>query len=135
LWMQERFPLRPEDGVVQKTPCTFDASVWEFLAPLLAGARLILAPPEAHQDPSTLARLIADEGATILQMVPAGLRALLDDPLIERCRTLRRVFCGGGGLNVGLAERAFERPGGGLVHLYGPTEAGIDPPFLVTPRG
>ena len=89
LWMQERFPLGPEDGVIQKTPFTFDAAVWEFFAPLLAGARLILAAPRAHQDPALLARLIADEGATILQMVPTGLRALLDDPGIERCRSLR----------------------------------------------
>jgi len=47
-WMQERFPLREEDRVLQKTPFSFDASVWEFYAPLLAGARLVLAAPGGH---------------------------------------------------------------------------------------
>ena len=134
-WMHERFPLGVDDGVVQKTPCTFDAAVWEFLAPLLAGARLILAPPGAHQDPASLVRLIADEAATILQMVPTGLRALLDDPGIGRCRSLRRLFCGGEALAPGLAERVFERLGVELVNLYGPTEACIDSTFWVCARG
>jgi len=135
LWMQERFPLGPEDGVVQKTPFTFDAAVWEFFAPLLAGARLILAPQGAHQDPASLARLIADEGATILQMVPTGLRAVLDVSGIERCRTLKRIFSGGEVLTPELVERALERLRAELVNLYGPTEACIDSTFWVCERG
>jgi amino acid adenylation domain-containing protein/non-ribosomal peptide synthase protein (TIGR01720 family) len=134
-WMQDVFPLGPADIVVQKTPYTFDASVWEFLAPLVAGARLVLAGPRAHQDPASLARLIADEGITILQMVPTGLRALLDEPGFERCRSLRRIFCGGEALSPDLVERVFERLDVELVNLYGPTEACIDSTFWVCRRG
>jgi len=134
-WMQAVFPLGPADGVVQKTPFTFDASVWEFLAPLIAGARLVLAPPGAHQDPASLARLIADERVTVLQMVPTGLRALLDEPGLESCRSLRRVFCGGEALSPELVERCFERLDAEQVNLYGPTEACIDSTFRVCRRG
>jgi len=135
LWMQERFPLVPEDGVVQKTPFTFDASVWEFFAPLIAGARLVMAPPQAHREPALLARLIAAEKATILQMVPTGLRALLDEPGTGPCGSLRRVFCGGEALTPELAERALERLPAELVNLYGPTEACIDSTFWICERG
>ncbi|HYS77210.1 MAG TPA: amino acid adenylation domain-containing protein, partial [Candidatus Dormibacteraeota bacterium] len=134
-WMQAVFPLGPADGVAQKTPFTFDASVWEFLAPLVAGARLVLAPPGAHQEPASLARLIVDEGVTILQMVPSGLRALLDEPGLARCRSLRRVFCGGEALSPDLVERFLERLDAELVNLYGPTEACIDSTFWVCGRG
>jgi amino acid adenylation domain-containing protein/non-ribosomal peptide synthase protein (TIGR01720 family) len=135
LWMSRRFPLDAADGVVQKTPFTFDAAVWEFFAPLLAGARLILAGPGAHRDPASLVRLIAREKATVLQMVPSGLRALLDQPGLEGCRSLRRVFCGGEALRPDLVERCFERLGAELVNLYGPTEACIDSTFWICERG
>ncbi len=135
LWMLAEFPLGPDDGVVQKTPFTFDAAVWEFLAPLLAGARLILARPGAHQDPASLVRLIAEQRATVLQMVPSGLRSLLEEPGIERCGSLRRVFCGGEPLTFDLMEKVFDRLDAGLVNLYGPTEACIDSTFWVCERG
>ncbi|HYS04987.1 MAG TPA: amino acid adenylation domain-containing protein [Candidatus Dormibacteraeota bacterium] len=134
-WMQAVFALSPADGVVQKTPFTFDASIWEFLAPLVAGARLVLARPGAHQDPGSLAGLIADQSVTVLQMVPTGLRALLDEPGLERCRSLRRVFCGGEALPADLVERFFERLDAELVNLYGPTEACIDSTSWVCRRG
>ncbi|MCP4662996.1 MAG: AMP-binding protein, partial [bacterium] len=54
LWMQEALPLEAGDRVLQKTPFSFDASVWEFWAPLLAGARLVLARPGEHRDPAAL---------------------------------------------------------------------------------
>ncbi len=46
LWMADAFPLGAGDAVLQKTPLSFDASVWEFYASFLAGARLVMAPPE-----------------------------------------------------------------------------------------
>ncbi|MET0621446.1 MAG: AMP-binding protein, partial [Pyrinomonadaceae bacterium] len=92
LWMGERFPLTPSDAVLQKTPFSFDASVWEFYAPLLCGARLVVARPEGHRDPAYLARVISEQGVSVVQMVPSLLSALLDEPGLARCAGLRRVF-------------------------------------------
>ena len=45
LWMQEAYPLGPDDRVLQKTPTSFDVSVWELYWALSVGARLVLAAP------------------------------------------------------------------------------------------
>ncbi|HEX2189531.1 MAG TPA: amino acid adenylation domain-containing protein, partial [Longimicrobiaceae bacterium] len=128
-WMQREFPLGPGDRVLQKTPFSFDASVWEFWAPLLAGATLVLAPPGAERDPAGLARLAARERVTVLQAVPTLLRAVLEAGGLERCAALRRLFCGGEALTAELAERARSATGAEVVNLYGPTETCIDATF------
>ncbi|HEX9935717.1 MAG TPA: amino acid adenylation domain-containing protein, partial [Longimicrobium sp.] len=126
-WMQRAFPLAPGDRVLQKTPFSFDASVWEFHAPLLAGATLVMAHPDAHRDPALLAREAEAHGATVLQGVPTLLRAMLDEGVLGHCRTLRRVFAGGEALSAGLArEIGAALPGAAVVNLYGPTETCID---------
>src|SRR5215204_308531 len=58
IWMQQRFPLTPADRVIQKTPFSFDASVWELFAPLMAGAQLVMAAPGGHQDVPYLVRFM-----------------------------------------------------------------------------
>ena len=30
MWMLEAFPVNPDDRTAQRTPFSFDASVWEF---------------------------------------------------------------------------------------------------------
>ena len=126
VWMQADYPLTEADRVVQKTPFSFDASVWEFFAPLLAGARLIMARPGGHQEGAYLVELIAGQKVTVLQLVPSMLRMLLEEKEIESCNCLRRVFCGGETLPVELQEQFFIRLDADLYNLYGPTEACID---------
>jgi amino acid adenylation domain-containing protein len=126
LWMQERFPLGAADCVLQKTPFCFDASVWEFFAPIMAGARLTVARPGGHQDGAYLINTIANQQVTTLQLVPSMLRMLLAEDGLERCQNLKRVFCGGEALPVELREQFHGRLGGELYNLYGPTEATID---------
>src|SRR6266568_4915255 len=104
-WMQNRFPLTENDCILQKTPIGFDASVWEFYAPLMAGARLIIAKPGGHQDVAYLVRVIRQNQVTVLQLVPTLLRFLLDEPGFETCDSLRRVYCGGEQLTRDLVER------------------------------
>ncbi len=128
-WMQARFPLTIRDRVLQKTPFSFDASVWEFFAPLSLGSQLILAKPGGHQDVGYLIELITEKQVTILQLVPSLLRLLLRAPALENCRSLRRVFCGGELLSSELQRRFFVRLGVELCNLYGPTEACIDATF------
>ena len=131
VWMQNALPLTEADRVLQKTPFSFDASIWEFFAPLLAGAKLILAGAQAHRDIPNLVKLIGQQKITILQAVPSMLGAMLDDEGLENCQSLRRVFCGGEVLAVKLAERFAARFSAELYNLYGPTEATIDSTFEI----
>ncbi|HEV2735717.1 MAG TPA: amino acid adenylation domain-containing protein, partial [Longimicrobiaceae bacterium] len=124
-WMGREFPLAAGDRVLQKTPFSFDASVWEFWAPLLAGATLVMAPPGAERDPAGLVRLAARERVSVLQAVPTLLRAMLEAGGLAECRALRRLFCGGEALAAELAERARAATGAEVVNLYGPTETCI----------
>ncbi|HEX8212567.1 MAG TPA: amino acid adenylation domain-containing protein [Longimicrobium sp.] len=126
-WMQDALPLGADDRVLQKTPFGFDASVWEIVAPLLAGARLVLARPGGERDPEYLVSTIAAESVTVLQVVPSLLRALLECRGLERCGSLRRLLSGGELLPAALAAAARERLAGvEVVNLYGPTEVCID---------
>ncbi|BAY23348.1 amino acid adenylation domain protein [Calothrix sp. NIES-2100] len=127
LWMQSEFPLTASDRVLQKTPFSFDASVWEFYAPLLAGGQLIVAQPGGHQDNAYLLDLIAQQQVSIVQFVPSQLRSLLAEQKIYNCHSLRRVFCGGEALASDLQASFFRiLPNVELCNLYGPTEATID---------
>ncbi len=130
LWMQHHYPLSGDDAVLQKTPCSFDVSVWEFFWPLMVGARLVMAPPEAHRDPDTLLRLVADYRITTLHFVPSMLAALvavlIDDDSRARCRGLKRVFCSGEALPAELSRLWQRRTSVELHNLYGPTEAAVD---------
>jgi non-ribosomal peptide synthetase component F len=124
LWMQDVFHLDRSDAVLQKTPCTFDGSVWEFFWPLITGAHLVLAQPEGHFDSAYLAQLIQREQVTTIHFAPSMLEVFLDEPDLERqCHTLRRVICSGEALSRQLQERFFDRLGCELHNLYGPAEA------------
>ncbi|HEU4453749.1 MAG TPA: amino acid adenylation domain-containing protein, partial [Longimicrobium sp.] len=130
-WMRRVFPLGEGGSVLQKTPFGFDASVWEFWAPLLEGGRLVMARPGGHRDPAYLIDAIAREGITTLQLVPALLRALVEEPGVERCASLRRVFVGGEALAADLVEALKARLDVEVINLYGPTEACIDASYFV----
>ncbi|MBT5903247.1 MAG: amino acid adenylation domain-containing protein [Opitutaceae bacterium] len=126
-WMQATYPLMPTDRVLQKTPYSFDVSVWEFFWPLRVGATLVVAPPDVHKDPAQLTTLIATEGITTVHFVPSMLQAWLDAPGLEQCVALRQVICSGEALPRETAERFFAVfPHVALHNLYGPTEAAVD---------
>ncbi|WP_374292425.1 enterobactin non-ribosomal peptide synthetase EntF [Klebsiella variicola] len=129
LWMQDRYPLSADDVVAQKTPCSFDVSVWEFWWPFIAGAQLVMAEPEAHRDPQAMQQFFARYGVTTTHFVPSMLAAFvasLDADSVAACCTLRRVFCSGEALPTELC-REWERLTGAPLHnLYGPTEAAVD---------
>ena len=57
-WMQKRYGLISSDVVLQKTPYTFDVSVWELFWPLVTGAKLVFAAPGDHADPDRIAQAI-----------------------------------------------------------------------------
>lgn len=129
LWMQERYPLGADDVVAQKTPCSFDVSVWEFWWPFIVGAQLVMAEPDAHRDPQAMQRFFTRYGVTTTHFVPSMLAAFvasLDGDNVDSCRSLRRVFCSGEALPTALC-RDWERLTAVPLHnLYGPTEAAVD---------
>jgi amino acid adenylation domain-containing protein/non-ribosomal peptide synthase protein (TIGR01720 family) len=131
LWMQSTFPLGADDVVLQKTPISFDASVWEFWAPLIAGARLAMAREDGHHDPAYLAEAMQTGGITTLQLVPSILDFFLEQAAEKECPSLRRVFSGGEMLRRQTRDQFFGCLGATLVNLYGPTEAAIDSTFWV----
>ncbi|MGW0536590.1 amino acid adenylation domain-containing protein, partial [Streptomyces sp. NPDC003032] len=126
LWMQDTYRLGADDRVLQKTPASFDVSVWEFFWPLITGARLVVARPEGHKDPAYLAGLIRREKITTAHFVPSMLAAFLAEPTTAGCDPLRRVICSGEELPTSLARRFSQLLGAELHNLYGPTEASVD---------
>jgi amino acid adenylation domain-containing protein len=133
-WGQEAHQLCVDDRVLQHFSYCFDFAVWEIFTALGAGARLVMARPGGQQDAAYLAGLIAAQQVTVAGFVPSMLDLLLDEPGVERCRSLRRIFCGGEALTVELQERCLNRLDAELQNTYGPTEASIDVTFWVCVR-
>jgi amino acid adenylation domain-containing protein len=136
-WGQQAYGLTPADRVLQKTPVSFDVSVWELFWPLVVGARLVLARPGGHRDPAYLMRRIEEQEVTTLHFVPSMLQVFLAQPGLGRCRSVRRVMASGEALPAELAARFHELLGGApgparpaetaeLHNLYGPTEASVE---------
>lgn len=126
LWMKEVFKPDESDSVLQKTPFSFDASVWEFYLPLISGGKLVVVKPEGHMDMPYLIETIIKNKITYLQLVPSLLRMLLDENNIDNCKSLKNVFCGGEALTYDLQEKLFGKLDVNFYNLYGPTEATID---------
>ncbi len=139
LWMQKAYGLAADDRVLQKTPYSFDVSVWEFFWPLIAGARLVMARPGGHRDSAYLVAAVAEQGITTMHFVPSMLQIFLQEPRLGRTVAdgglgrLRRVMASGEALPPELVRRFYAQLGGPLgveLHnLYGPTEAAVDVTF------
>jgi enterobactin synthetase component F len=127
-WMRRHYGFGPADRILQKTPATFDVSVWEFFLPFISGGTLVVAPPGAHKDPVALAALLRDARITTAHFVPSMLAAFLAEPASAGL-SLRRVFCSGEALTAELRDRFHARMSAELHNLYGPTEAAVDVSF------
>ncbi|MFD3703755.1 non-ribosomal peptide synthase/polyketide synthase [Nocardia sp. NPDC058658] len=129
VWMQQTYRLHGVDVVLQKTPMTFDVSVWEFFWPLQIGATLLLAEPDGHRDPAYLRRVITEYGVTVAHFVPSMLEVFLAQQVIAERTSLRLVFASGEALPAAPAQRLRLLTGARLHNLYGPTEAAVDVTF------
>lgn len=127
VWMQSTYGLDSRDAVLQKTPFSFDVSVWELFWPLMSGARLVMARSAGHKDPAYLVEVIRREEVTTLHFVSSMLQAFLEYEEARQCTGVKRVICSGEALSAPLARRFHEcLPGAELHNLYGPTEAAVD---------
>ncbi|BBB61814.1 hypothetical protein UNDKW_3541 [Undibacterium sp. KW1] len=126
-WMLRDLPLDADDAVLQKTAISFDASVWEVFAPLMAGARLVLAAPGVERDPEALLQTLQDFDISVLQLVPSMLRMMVGQPEFAKCLRLRRLCCGGEVLDAELARQVLVAlpTCAECINLYGPTEATV----------
>src|SRR5690606_19766856 len=93
-WMRQHYHFTADDRILQKTPATFDVSVWEFFLPFICGASLVVAPPGSHRDPLAIAGLIREHRITTAHFVPSMLATFLGEPTVNGLQ-LRRVFCSG----------------------------------------
>uniref|UniRef100_UPI000B03B323 non-ribosomal peptide synthetase n=1 Tax=Rhodococcus marinonascens TaxID=38311 RepID=UPI000B03B323 len=135
LWMQQRYPIDAGDAVLQKTPTTFDVSVWELFWPLQTGSRVVVAEADGHRDPAYLERVIREQSITTVHFVPSMLEVFLTGADVAACRSLRRVFASGEALAPATAARLHQAGGAALHNLYGPTEASVDVTYYETAPG
>jgi len=134
LWMQSRYPIDGTDRVLQKTPATFDVSVWEFFWPLLTGAALVVPTPDGHRDAWYLRQVIAEHRITTTHFVPSMLsafaEALADDPYARTAlASLRQIVTSGEALPGSTVAAIAELSNAPVHNLYGPTEAAVDVTF------
>ncbi|MFT5163309.1 MAG: amino acid adenylation domain-containing protein, partial [Alteromonadaceae bacterium] len=130
-WMQKQYPQGHNDNILQKTPYSFDVSVWELLWANWVGATIVMAPPEVHKDPQALDQLLRQSRTTTVHFVPSMLSGYCHY-LAQQQQTLppdiSRVFCSGEALMIDDVNRfkQLSHNGAALINLYGPTEASID---------
>lgn len=126
-WELECLRLDPSHRVLHKASISFDASIFELFAALLVGASVVLARPGEHGDIHYLARTIREHGVTHLVLTPSAGRALLSEPTLARCASLRHLLFGGEALPNELV-REFRRilPGVRIGNFYGPSETTED---------
>lgn len=138
-WMNRRYPAGPNDVVLQKTPYTFDVSVWELFLWTFGGAALAFLEPGGEKDPAEIVASVEREGITLLHFVPSMFGAFLDyveeRQAAPRLAGLQRVFTSGEALSARHVQRFNRLFGGrvGLTNLYGPTEATIDVTYYDCP--
>ncbi|WP_405047902.1 amino acid adenylation domain-containing protein [Rheinheimera soli] len=135
-WMERTYGSTATDRILQKTPYSFDVSVWEFIWPLHVGAALVLARPGGHKDPGYLVEFIRERQISKLHFVPSMLSSLMAQQSLAGCGSLRQVFCSGEALPLALAQSFMQQyPEIELHNLYGPTEAAIDVSYFSCHQG
>ncbi|MDJ0674319.1 MAG: amino acid adenylation domain-containing protein [Calothrix sp. MO_167.B42] len=132
-WFVDDLRMNGDDVFLQKTPFSFDGSIWEFWAPLMTGAKLVMAKPGGHQDSAYLMQTIQQHRVTILQVVPTLLEILLDEPELLKCSSLRLVLSGGEALKKRVLQQFNQTMGIEIVNIYGPAEATLNASFNPCP--
>ena len=131
-WMQQAYSLGSDDVILQKTPNTFDVSVWELFWWFMYGAQMCLLEQDAEKDPEAIIKAVEDNQVTVIHFVPSMFTVFLDylESNLEstkRLQSLKQIFTSGEAL-LGYHLRRWKAllPETKLMNLYGPTEASID---------
>jgi amino acid adenylation domain-containing protein len=134
-WQQETFRLTSADRVLHKASIGFDLSVWECIWPLLAGAQLVLARPQAQYDLAYQIELIRSRGITLFHLMPSVIPIFVDLPGFDRCTTIRQVITGGEAVSFETQQRFFSRSAAAFANCYGPSECAVDVTAWMCERG
>ena len=139
--MQKKYPLKEHDVLLQKTPTTFDVSVWELFWWFFGGAKLSLLEHDGEKDPMLIIDSIQRYGVTKIHFVPSMfiffVDALRKQNLTDQITSVKTIFCSGESLPASMVK-AFHSlesslPLAQIVNLYGPTEATVDVSYYNCP--
>ncbi|HEX2133792.1 MAG TPA: amino acid adenylation domain-containing protein [Actinophytocola sp.] len=127
----EDLRLTAADSLVQNAPLSFDISVWQMLAALMAGGTTRIVGDDTALDPAELFGRVVAERITMLEVVPSLLRTALDawdsGARVPALTELRWLMVTGEALPEPVCRRWFARfPNVPLVNAYGPTECSDD---------
>jgi len=130
-WMQKEFPITENDTILQKTPYTFDVSVWELFWWFFVGARLVFLVPEGEKNPETIISAVSKYNVTTMHFVPSMLNSFMDylnaKSKWNLLSSVKRVFSSGEALSVEAVREFYKNTQNiDLINLYGPTEATVD---------
>lgn len=126
-WHRKLLNLSANDQFIQKTPYTFDVSVWEFFLPLLCNGTLHIMPPSTHTDPKFVFNFIKEKKITTAHFVPTMLQMFLSECKQDDNLAIKHIVCSGEALQVNTQKEFFNKlPLVQLHNFYGPTEAAID---------
>jgi D-alanine--poly(phosphoribitol) ligase subunit 1 len=142
-WMQRAYPIGADDVILQKTPYSFDVSVWELFWWALQGAKVTFLMPGGEGLPLAIVQAIRKHRVTVLHFVPSMLNIFLeyldgkDDRVFEGLASVRRIFVSGEALTPSHVKKfnniLGKRIGARLTNLYGPTEATVDVSYYDCP--
>ena len=142
-WMQRAYPIGERDVILQKTPYTFDVSVWELFWWALRGARLCFLMPGGEGLPLAIVETVRKHGVSVMHFVPSMLNVFLeyldgkDANVLQGLASVRRVFASGEALTPSHVRKfnhvLGSRTGARLTNLYGPTEASVDVTYFDCP--
>ncbi|MCT7294361.1 amino acid adenylation domain-containing protein, partial [Rhodococcus sp. PAE-6] len=124
-WITTEYGIGPDDVVLQKTPFTFDVSVWELFGTLAVGARMVIAVPDGHRDTAYLGTVIRERAVTATSFVPSMLAVFAASVSPDDCASLRTVLVAGEAFPLSVAEQFSRISDAELHNLYGPTEATV----------
>jgi amino acid adenylation domain-containing protein/non-ribosomal peptide synthase protein (TIGR01720 family) len=117
--------LQPSDSIVQIATWSFDIALWELFGPLIVGARCLIVKRDEVKDSAILIERLQQHQITVAHFVPSLLNALLQEPALASCTSLRCVLCGGEAVSLDLVHRFFLLLPIPIHQFYGPTEASI----------
>jgi amino acid adenylation domain-containing protein/non-ribosomal peptide synthase protein (TIGR01720 family) len=113
------FDVQPDSCVLQFASISFDASIWEIVMALCAGARLYLGTREELQPGQPLLQLLQEQEITHLTLVPSALTALSS----ENLPALQNIIVAGEPCPPSLVIQWAS--GRRFFNAYGPTESTV----------
>src|SRR6267143_469881 len=142
-WMQHAYPIDRDDVILQKTPYSFDVSVWELFWWALQGAKLCLLMPGGERNPLAIVETIRKHQVSVMHFVPSMLNVFLEyldskaASVLGGLASVRRVFASGEALTPSHVRKFNDiwgsKTGTRLTNLYGPTEATVDVSYFDCP--